>query len=217
MRHLKILGIAVIAAFSLVAFVGATTASATRLCSTNTTPCGNVYANDTVFTTHLKTGTNAVLTTSGGVINPTLTCNTSTVGVTNSNQGGGAGVAVLGRLTSLSFTGCSSVSPTGCSSSATVGSLTGATGAIKYTSGMNGTLQLTPPLVGFHCPVGPNIVLCTFGGSGTVDGTITGGNPAIVHIVNQSIATSGGTLGCPTASTWNAQYQTTVPLYIADS
>jgi hypothetical protein len=81
---------------------------------------------------------------------------------------------------------------------------------------MNGTLQLTPPLVGFICPILGVNVNCTFGGSGTVDGTITGGSPAVVDIRNQSIASIGG-FGCPTASVWNATYQTTSALFVSAS
>lgn len=45
MRQIKSITLAVVAVFALVALVGATTASATRLCSTNTSPCpaGNIY------------------------------------------------------------------------------------------------------------------------------------------------------------------------------
>jgi hypothetical protein len=215
MRHLKTMGVAVIAVFALVAFAGATTASATRLCATNTTPCSSIYTH-TNFHSTLATGQPAVLTTSGGIINPTLSCTTSTVSVTNTNAGGGAGVPVAGKLTSLSFSGCTSVNPAGCSSTATIGSLASATGTIAYTSGMNGTLRLTPPTVSFSCPILGSPVTCTFGGSGTVDATVTGGTRAVIDVRNQNIASTGG-FGCPNASTWNATYHTSNTLYISNS
>jgi hypothetical protein len=215
MRHLKVMGVAAIAAFALIAFAGATTASATRLCATNTTPCGSIYSHTTFHST-LATGQPAVLTTSGGIINPTLSCNTSTVSVTNTNAGGGEGVDVAGKLTALSFSGCTSTNPAGCSTSATIGSLAGSTGTVAYTSGMNGTLRLTPPTVSFSCPILGSPVTCTFGGSGTVDATITGGAPAVVDVRNQNIASIGG-FGCPNASTWNATYHMTHTLFVSTS
>lgn len=58
---------------------------------------------------------------------------------------------------------------------------------------------------------------CTFaGGSGSIDAIVTGGNPAIIDVVNQPLAATGG-FGCPTASTLNVRYQTTSPLYITNS
>ena len=39
MKHLKMLGLALLAAAALTALLGAGTASATELCSTNTSPC----------------------------------------------------------------------------------------------------------------------------------------------------------------------------------
>jgi hypothetical protein len=215
LRHLRVVGLIVVAVLAVAGCAGAATASATRLCGTNTTPCANVYANDTTFGLHLKTGTGLFITTSGGLFNWTMSCNSSAWGVTTSNQGGGAGVAVGVRLASGSYTGCSSQGTTGCASSLTV-SATGATGVVTSTAGMNGTLQLVPPTVTMHCPIGGNTTACTYGGSGTLDGTVTGGSPAIVDFVNQSFPSIGG-FGCPTASTWNFQYQTTVPLYISPS
>jgi hypothetical protein len=220
MRHLKMMGLAAIAVFALVAFAGATTASATRLCSVATTPCpaANIYPVNTSFPADLLAGTNAVLTTSGSPVgvNPTLTCSASGVGVTNSNTGGGAGTPVNGHLGSLSFSSCTSVNPAGCSTSATVGSLAAATGTIAWTSGANGTLRLTPPTVSFTCPILGAPVTCVFGGSGTVDGTLTGGATPVVDIVNQAIASTGG-FGCPTASQWNARYSVTKALFVSNS
>ncbi|HEV7753926.1 MAG TPA: hypothetical protein VGO71_20400 [Baekduia sp.] len=204
MRNLKTLGLAVISVLALVAFAGATTASATRLCSTAGTPCAAPYASGTTFNAKLKTGTNAVLTTSGGASNPTLTCTTSTVQLVSSSAGGGAGVNVTGNLTGLTFSGCTSVNPAGCSSSATVTGLP-KSGTIAWTSGNNGTLTVNAPTVSFTCTILGFPVNCSFGGSGSVSGTVTGANPAGVKFTNQSIASTGG-FGCPTAAVWNAEY-----------
>jgi hypothetical protein len=67
-----------------------------------------------------------------------------------------------------------------------------------------------------HCPSSFGTITCTFGGSDTLDGTVTGGNPAIIEFRNQSFTSIGGFM-CPTASTWNFTYQTTSALYVTAS
>jgi hypothetical protein len=217
MRHLKAVGLITLA---IAALTGASTASATRLCSTNTSPCANVYANNTTFDSHLLSGTSFVFTTSGSPlgINPTQTCGSFTLALTNTNQGGGEGVPVAVKLAALAVTQCTSVNPAGCGSSWTVGSLAGATGTIVSTSGANGTLRFTPPTMTYVCPILGAPVACAFGGSGTLDGTVTGGSPSIIEFVNQFLPSTGG-FGCPTAAQVNMRYQTTapLPLYIATS
>jgi len=212
MRYLKTMGLAAMAVFALVAFAGATSASADILCSTNTNPCtGTTYRTGDVVRARLSGS--AVLTTAGGVINPRITCTGSNVNITLTN-GGGAGIPVGGKLASnsdLTFTSCTSTGPAGCSSSGTV---TGAPtlGSLTATSGGNGTLVLAPPSVSFNCPVGSTSVTCTFGGSGSVTGTFTGGNPATVTFTNQSIASTGNP-ACPTSARWTATYVTTSAYY----
>jgi hypothetical protein len=210
MRHLKMMGLAALAVFALVALAGATTASATRLCTTtNTSPCTHFYAH-TNFNSDLQAGTTSVWTTSGSPVgvNPTFTCATSGLGWTSTNAGGGAGVPVGIRLTSLVYTSCTSVNPAGCSTTWTVGSLANATGQVAWTSGVNGTLTYTPPTVSYTCAILGMPVNCTIGGSGTVDGMLTGGHDPVIDIVNQNMATTGG-FGCPTSMQWNARYTVT--------
>jgi hypothetical protein len=225
MRSSKMLGLAVMAALALTAFVGAGTASATRLCSvagtgtpTVCSPATNVKPSGTVISAAKKTGTNVVLTTSGGAVNPTLTCTASTVSLTTTSAGGGAGVNVTGNLTTLTFTGCTSTSPSGCSSSATVSGLPTA-GFAAWTSGNNGDLTANAPTVRFTCPIFGFPVNCSFGGTGSVTGQVTGGTPAEVKFTNQAIAATGGGFGCPASAVWNATYTVSSPaaLYVTNS
>jgi hypothetical protein len=225
MRSSRMLGLAVIAALALVALAGASTASATRLCSvpgtgtpTVCSPSTNQYPSGTVISAAKKTGTSVVLTTSGGIVNPTLTCTASTVALTTTSAGGGAGVNVTGNLTTLTFSGCTSTSPAGCSSSATVSGLP-KTGFAAWTSGNNGNLTTNVPTVSFTCPIFGFPVNCSFGGSGSVTGQVTGGNPAEVRFTNQAIAASGGGFGCPSSAVWNATYTVSSPaaLYVTNS
>jgi hypothetical protein len=208
MRNFKMLGLALISVFALVAFAGATTASATVLCKVATSPCpaGSVYPSGTTLTGSLKPTTNAVLTTSGGSANPTLTCTSSNETLVTTSAGGGAGVSVTGNLTALSFTSCTSTNPSGCSSSGTVSGLP-KSGSAAWTGSFGGNLVLNAPTVSFTCPILGFPVTCNFG-TGTVTGVLTGGNPVDVKFTNQSIPSSGG-FGCPTAATWNADYNGT--------
>jgi len=54
MKNLKMLGAAAVAAVTLVALVGGSTASATVLCKTETNPCGSVYPLSTVLKADLS-------------------------------------------------------------------------------------------------------------------------------------------------------------------
>lgn len=218
MRHLKMMGLTLLVVFALVALAGATTASATKLCQTNTSPCGSAYPANTAFHADLRPGTSFVITTSGSPtgFNPAMTCSGSTWGLTSTGAGGGAGVAVPVRLTALSVTSCTSAGPTGCESSATVGALTGATGQVAWTSGVNGTLTIAPPTMTWNCPILGTVISCTYGGSGTLDSTITGGASPPIEFVNQSIASTGG-FGCPTTAQWNFQLTVTKSLFVTNS
>jgi hypothetical protein len=216
MRNLKKLSVAAMAVFALVAFAGASSASATVLCQTTGTPCAAMLPPGTTISADLKTATNAVLTTSGGLANPTLTCTSSGVDIDTTTTGS-AGGTVLGDLTALSFSGCTSVNPAGCSSAATVTGLP-TSGSVAWTSGNNGTFTVTAPVVTFTCTIVGFPVQCSFGNSGSVSGAFTGGNPAEVKFTNQSIASTGG-FGCPSAAQWNATYSVTTPkpLYLTNS
>jgi hypothetical protein len=202
----------------VVSLVGVGAASATRLCATNTAPCANVYPADTRLHATLTPGSVLEFTTAGSPVgvNPTFSCADSTAEFTLRDSGGGAGTVVRKLLRLLTITGCTSTGPTGCSSSGTVGSLTAATGPVAWTSGTNGTLTFTPPTVSFSCPILGAPVTCTFGGSGTLDATETGGNTAVIDFVGQPLASTGG-FGCPTSSTLNARYQTVAPVYVTNS
>lgn len=207
MQHRKILSLAAAAILVVVALAGAGTASATRLCSTNVSPCptGNIYGSNTSISAALKSGTTSKVTTSGGLINPTITCTASSVGLKTTSAGGGSGVNVSGNLTSLSMSSCTSTNPSGCSSSGTVSGLP-TSGSIAYTSSFNGSLTAGAPSVKFTC----SGIACTFGGSGNVTGSVSGGNPAAVTFSNQTLSSAGG-LGCPTKAVWSASYAAKSP------
>lgn len=205
MKHLKILGLAVVAAMALAAFAGASTASATELCSTNTSPCtGTKYGSGTTVHTVLKSSTVATLT------NPitNVTCTESTTHGTTTNAGG-KGVAVTGKITTFTFGGCKTSGGTPCTvTSVNVG--TGYNASIAATGGGNGTLTVTSSNVGnpgakVECGI---LINCTFTTASAALG-VTGGNPAIAKANAIPLLRAGGF--CPSEAKWDAEYEVLQP------
>jgi hypothetical protein len=208
MSRIKMLGLAAVAVLALAAFVGAASASAanTTLCNSALSPCpaANQYAANTVLNATLKTGTNAVLSTSGGLMNPTVTCTNSTVALKNTAV---TGNPLPASVTSLAFNNggtppaaCTSVNPTS-TCTVTVNSLP-YSGSVNLTTAGNGTLTVNNPNVTVACSGLPT---CTYSAS-SVAGTVTGGNPAVVAFNSVALTVAGG-FGCPTGATWTATYQ----------
>ena len=200
MKYLKMLGLAAVAAMALMAF-GAGTASATKLCSTNTNPCtGTVYGKGTAIKTQLQAGTIANLTTSTG----NVTCTTSSIEGKTTSGGGGTGVPVEGEITSLKFSSCT-LDVFG-SPSCTV-TATGIPTKVEAnaTSNGNGTLSTGSAGATVNCAGWIN---CTFTAPGILL-TVTGGNPAHVTATQEVLAGSG--VLCPSEARWDATYEVTAP------
>jgi hypothetical protein len=211
MKHLKLLGMAIVAVAAMTAFLGAGSASATVLCKTATSPCtGGTYGSGTAINASLKSGTAAELTTSLG----TVVCNKSGTNGKTTSAGGGAGVAVTGTLEALTFEECK-LGTTSC----TVASVHKPYNAkIAWTSGSNGNLEVGTSGAGnpgatVKCGI---FINCEFTTASAVLG-VTGGTPALAEANNISLSRSGGI--CPSTSTWKAVYSVTTPspLFIANS
>jgi hypothetical protein len=197
MKHIKMMGLAIVAALALMAIAGAASASASAvLCSTNTNPCtGTKYGSGTKISAQLKSGTHATLTTS--VTN--VTCTKSTVGgVTNTAEG-------HGEITGFTFSGCTATSN---GSACTVKTLN-----LNYTATANpGSLTITPgpkggnPGATVECPNA--FINCTFTTS-SITLSVTGGNPAIITASNEPLQREGGL--CPSEAKWDATYEVTSP------
>jgi len=200
MKHLKMIGLAVVAALAIMAVAGAAGASAKSiLCSTNTHPCtGTKYGAGTKLTSTLKTGTVATLTTSIG----NVVCKKSTVsGATTNGEG-------HGEISGLTFTECA-LGGTACTVSAVNLNYT-ATAIAGATTG-NGTLTISPK--GAQGAPGASVVCgafinCTFQSSDLVL-DVTGGNPAVIVASSEALTRSGGF--CPSTSLWDAEYEVTSP------
>src|SRR6201991_3593676 len=151
MRLIKTMASMAVAVCAIMALVGATSASATRLCSVSTDPCpsGNVYPSGTTINGAVD-ASGAILATSGGLVNPTITCRTSTNTLV-STSAGSTGGSISGNLSALSFSACTD-NLGSCATSATVAGLP-ALGSVSWTSGFNGSLTVGPnlPSVSFVC------------------------------------------------------------------
>jgi len=196
MKHVKMLGLAVVAAAALMAFVGAGTASATgRLCSTETNPCTSPWATPTTIDFSLKTGTAATLKDTSG--NTLDSCTGSTVkGTLTSNA---AGSTPTGTNSQLTWTGC------------TVTTDTILPGGLKIASAGSGAGTV---IADAKIEVTVNVFSsCNYGvESGTTLGTTNKGTGTGVVFKANAVAKklNGGFL-CPETTKWVAEYVLTEP------
>jgi hypothetical protein len=219
MKYLKMLGLAAVAAMALMAFLGASSASATVLCTATETPCTG---------THLITPTNDkwlhavleklnpeepsaaayLLSTSGAgstTAEPLVKCTESTV-TAESEETGDATHTAKGLVTSLTFGGCEGT---------TVDVLAAGTLEVHHIANTdNGTVTSK------NAEVTVNIgVSCTYGsGAGTDIGTLTGGPMATMDI-SAVVNKVAGSFLCPSTAIWEAKYTVTEPepLYVEPS
>jgi hypothetical protein len=185
MKHIKMLGLAVVAAAALMALVGASTASAAALYSGAT--------KQGVGTKIESTGTNAVLKAGFA----TITCGHSEVDGKVENAGG-VGVPVSGAINRLTFTECN----------ATVNVLKRGELIVHHIAGSDdGTVTSK----GAEVTVSTAGTSCTYGTpNATHIGVLTGGSPATLHASASLTRIAGGFL-CANPATWTATYTVSTP------
>ena len=198
MKYLKMLGLAAVAAMALTAFIGASSVSATVLCTTTPavgTACGTGWHVDKIVASVV--GTFSFHSTGGGL---EATC------------------TVAGATAEKNATGSSTTTPVGTVSKAnlpwgfvnngctnTTDTIAGGELEFHWTSGDNGTMTAK----GFEVTVVLAGVSCTFGfGAGKSIGDLTGGAPAIMH-VNLVAEKTAGSFLCPTTARWTGTFQIT--------
>jgi hypothetical protein len=212
MKHLKILGLAVVAAAALTALLGAGTASATELCKMTETPCtdNNMYTAGTHFDAMLVAGTTATIPTNID----TLGCKQSTISGELTTTGGATTTAVKGSITGLSFTECEDSFGTECAVTEEFlpasleitggGTTAGSTFSFKITS-----------KAGVHVECGA-LFNCTFFTSAATlaganqNGTTPSGGTPFITANNVNLSRIGGF--CPSNGTWSAKYEVTEPM-----
>ncbi|MGN6256440.1 MAG: hypothetical protein ACTHN3_01655 [Solirubrobacterales bacterium] len=197
MKHLKMLGLAVVVVIAMTAITGAGTASATVFCKENTTTCqaaGKVWEAGVAFKSSLESGTEADFNFNLW----TVRCSSSTMNGSVPNPGPVEKVVV--KLETLTFTNC------GCA----VNTLKAGSFNVEWTSTtMNGGMTTANREVEFTC-----MAHCIYG-DGKM-GTITGGAMATID-VSGTMNKLGGEAICPATITWEADYTVTAPepLWIA--
>jgi hypothetical protein len=211
MKHLKMLGLAVMAAAALMAIVGAGTASATIL----TSPAGTKYTGE--IDASLEPGTTATL--QAGIA--TVTCSESTV-KGKPYTTGSATTTPNGPITSLTFTSCGNndVTPTSKTSNFDTDGGTidpvvnfGKLEIHVIGSGPNGTLTSEGSEVDINFTAFG--VTCVYGTPSVKDiGTLTGssstGGTATMDI-NAEITKISGGFACANPAKWEAKYIVTTP------
>lgn len=196
MRYIKMFGLCLALAAVTMA-LGAGTASATKLCSVNSSPCpaGNTYGKGTAIKTQLVAGTKSVM--SSGFV--TITCSESTMSGKTTTAGGSG--AVLGEISSVTWKSCTS-SLGSCTTSA----LNTPWPAEVTGSGGNGTMTVSKPGGKFTC----GGTTCEYEGS-KASVSISGGNPARAKASNVSFSKIGGSFLCSSTASWSAEYEVTSP------
>lgn len=197
MKSMKMLGLLVIGAMAAMAFIGAGTASATKLCSVNTSPCpaGNTYGKGTSIKTQLVSGTKSVM--SSGFV--TITCTESTMSGKTTNEGGAG--AVTGEISSVTWKNCTSGL-----GSCTTSALKTPWSAEITGSGGNGTMSVKGAAGKFTC----GGTTCEYEAS-KVSLSVSGGNPAKAKASNVSFTKIGGGFLCSSTASWTSEYEVTSP------
>lgn len=189
MKHLKLL-VAAITALGLMAFGGASTASATTL-FTDSAHTIDYPAGTTLHLTQVSGTTTVETDTSGNTIS---TCSNSTIHATTLNT---TGTWIAATIDSFTWEGCSQTTDT-----TAKGSL-----ELMWTSGGSAEVvgkgtKWTSTLFG---------VSCTYGfGEGTKLGTVGGGSAPVLKI-NASIPKIEGGFLCPSTEIIHGEYVFTSP------
>ncbi len=182
MKYIKMIGLAVVAAATLMSF--AVAASATVLEDSS----GNLPKGSKID----FTGANIVM--KAGF--ETLECSHSAMSGTTSNAGG-AGETVETNLSTLAFSNCKP----------TIHVFQKGRLIFHYTSGSNGTVTHESG----EWTIATSMTSCTYGTPTATDiGTLSGGGPAVLNVSASLTKISGGFL-CSNPATWTAKYTTTSP------
>lgn len=197
MRNIKILGLGLLAAMAMMAIVGAGTASATKLCSVNTSPCpaGNTYGKGTAIKAQLPAGGTSVM--SSGFV--TITCTSSTMSGKTTSEGGAG--AVTGEISSVTWKNCTSNL-----GSCTASALNTPWKVEVSGSGGSGTMSVNNPGGKFTC----GGVTCEYSAS-KASVSANGGNPATIKASGVSFSKIGGSFLCSSSASWTSTYEVTSP------
>ena len=196
MKHVKMLCLGALAVMALVAFVGAGTASATEIYSSGSTYSGSIKAT-------LKGGTARLTSTSGTLLD---TCTGGEVAGKIEKQG--AAETASGKITSLTWTGCTEPTKTLVNGELEIHHITGTTNGTV--TGKNSVVEVNTTIFEIPCEytVGSALDLGNMVGSTTSNATLN------INVV----VPAKNSFFCPDAR-WEAEYAVTNPtnLYVEAS
>jgi hypothetical protein len=200
MKYLKMLGLAAIAAMALTAIIGAGTASATELYTYTSSGPAETVAVNTEIVSSLKSGTSALLKDTGGSTNDT--CTGSEVKGKIENTGGktSEGKHPSGKISALTFTGCTHTTDVLAKGSLEIKNIAGTTNGTVISKEAQVTVQST--VFGISCTANT--------GTGTTIGTLTGVKSSTEHATMDinGVINMGAFCG---DSTWTGTYIVTSP------
>jgi hypothetical protein len=187
MKQRKTLGIAAMAAISLMAFLGAGSASATALCTD--AGCSVTYPEGTTVDASLS-GT-AILESGS------TTLDTCTGGTAKGKTGTPSETKVPVSIETLTWTGCTNTTDT----------IT--KGSFEFEKATGDSAKVIGK--GSEVTVNTLGVTCTYvTGTGTQLGTVTGGSEPVLNI-SATVAKIAGSVICPATASWTATYIFTEP------
>jgi len=199
MKHLKMLGLAAVAAAALTVIFAAGSASATVLCKEYETPCpvASLYAAGLTVSAALEAGGSSTLKITGG--EAITVCKSSTMS-TKTKNAGGKGELVEGEGSTLSLKECS----------ATTTVITAGQFSIEYVPSQPTETRANLWISSLGISVNLFGVTCTYGGGKNYLGTMTSGAPAGLDVKTTLTKTAGGFV-CPGDVTWEGNYKITAP------
>jgi hypothetical protein len=195
MKSLKMLGLAAVATMALTAAFGASSASATVLCTTTSTPCGSAWHVDTIEAS-IKAGSSAILRATG--FGAEATCGTGSSLTATKKTTGSSTTTPVGSVAKagLTWSSCTNITNT----------LGGGEIEVHHIAGTdNGTVTAK----GFEITVVFSSVTCVYGAPNGVDlGTLTGGHNATLHFTANPNKVAGSFI-CPSHIVWEGDYTIT--------
>lgn len=191
MKFVRMLGLLAVAAAALMAFAGS--ASATTV----TSPTGTAYTGTITAESQGATELHGAFTS--------VSCEASHVAGSIESQG--SGKTASGKLSALSFSGCSDPVSVKLKGSLELH----AVNCSKQTGYCTGTLTSSGAEIAIDTSVGE----CVFTTSNTHLGTVTGtddtGHSPIFHIDSASIPRTAGSFFCGSSGEWTGSYKVVTP------
>ena len=201
MKRLKMLAFAVAASAALIAFVGASTASAGILCKNFTEPCNSILKNGEALSSQVGAKKKARINTTYAVAE----CNKSTLAGKVTKEGG-KGIAPEVTVETLSFGECSNCEVTVLKAGTYYVSTFPETG--------NGTAIGTGQEFVTKCNWAFGKMKCTWVTKATPLGEIEGGSPAVIDVFNADpvLNEAASDKLCEKEAFWYGEYEITKPV-----